>query len=81
MLSCASHTRVALAHDTTNTACWPDEERLYGPLRLVTLAILRLPDLAMIAQLMHMGDEDPVVLRRQRPGAAARSPSGGDPRP
>ena len=33
-----------------------------GTLRLVTLAILRLPDLAMIAQLMHMDNEDRVVL-------------------
>ena len=54
---------VALAHGATNTACRPDEERLYGTLRLMTLAILRLPDLAMIAQLMHMNDEDPVVTR------------------
>ena len=45
---------VALAYGATNTGCRPDEERLYGTLRLVTLAILRLPDLAMIAQLMHM---------------------------
>ena len=54
---------VALAHGATNTACRPDEERLYGTLRLVTLAILRLPDLAMIAQLMHMDSEDRIVLR------------------
>lgn len=54
---------VALAHGATNTGCRPDEERLYGTLRLMTLAILRLPDLAMIAQLMHMNDEDRVVLR------------------
>jgi hypothetical protein len=54
---------VALAYGATNTGCRPDEERLYGTLRLVTLAILRLPDLAMIAQLMYMDDEDRVVLR------------------
>ena len=54
---------VALAHGATNTACRPEEERLYGTLRLMTLAILRLPDLAMIAQLMHMDDEDRVVMR------------------
>ena len=54
---------VALAHGATNTACRPDEERLYGTLRLITLAILRLPDLAMIAQLMHMDDEDRVLMR------------------
>ena len=54
---------VALAHGATNTACRPDEERLDGALRLITLAILRLPDLAMIAQLMHTDDEDGVVIR------------------
>jgi hypothetical protein len=54
---------VALAHGATNTGCRPDEERLYGTLRLMTLAILRLPDLAMIAQLMHIDNEDRVVLR------------------
>lgn len=46
-----------------NTSCRPDEERLHGTLRLMTLAILRLPDLAMIAQLMHMDHQDRVVLR------------------
>ena len=54
---------VALAHGATNTACRPDEERLHGTLRLMTLAILRLPDLAMIAQLMHTDSEDRIVLR------------------
>jgi len=54
---------VAFAHGATKTACRPDEERLYGTLRLMTLAILRLPDLAMIAQLMHIDNEDRVVLR------------------
>ena len=54
---------VALAHGATNTACRPEEERLYGTLRLITLAILRLPDLAMIAQLMHIDNGDRVVLR------------------
>ncbi|MGO9898824.1 MAG: hypothetical protein ACLP0J_03820 [Solirubrobacteraceae bacterium] len=53
---------VALAYGATNTGWRPEEERLYGTLRLVTLAILRLPDLAMIAQLMHMDNEDPVML-------------------
>ncbi|MGH2886006.1 MAG: hypothetical protein ACRDPA_25475, partial [Solirubrobacteraceae bacterium] len=53
---------VAVAH-ASNTACRPDEERLHGTLRLMTLAILHLPDLAMIAQLMHTDDEDRVVMR------------------
>ena len=63
---------VALAHGATNTACRPDEERLYGTLRLMTLAILRLPDLAMIAQLMHMDDEDRVVIASPATSPAAR---------
>ena len=54
---------VAPAHGATNTACRPDEERLYGTLRLITTAIRRLPDLAIIAQLMHIDHEDRVVLR------------------
>jgi hypothetical protein len=62
---------VALAHGATNTACWPEEERLYGTVRLTTLAILRLADLAMIAQLMHADHQGHVVLR------AARDVAGG----
>jgi hypothetical protein len=54
---------VALAHGATDTGCSPEEDRLCGTLQLVTLAILRLPDLAMIAQLLHMDSEDRVVLR------------------
>lgn len=55
---------IALARGATNTGCKPEEERLYGTLRLLTLATLRLPDLAMIAQLMHIdaAADDPVVL-------------------
>ena len=54
----------ALARGVTNTGCMPEEEHLYGTLRLQTLATLRLPDLAMIAQLMHIdaAADDPVVL-------------------
>jgi hypothetical protein len=62
---------VALAHGASDTGCGPDEERLSGTLRLMTLAIQRLPDLAMIAQLLHMDNEDRVVLR------AARDVTGG----
>jgi hypothetical protein len=55
---------VALAHGGTNTACPADEERLFGTLRLTTLAMVRLPDLAMIAQVLHTGgDEDDFVPR------------------
>ncbi len=55
---------VALARGGSNTGCMPEEERLYGTLRLLTLATVRLPDLAMIAQLMHIdaAADDPVVL-------------------
>ena len=54
----------ARAVEVTNTGCMPEEERLYGTLRLLTLATLRLPDLAMIAQLVHIDATagDPVVL-------------------
>ena len=67
---------VALARGATNTGCMPEEERLYGTLRLLTLATLRLPDLAMIAQLMHIdaAADDPVVL------FAAHDVAGGAPR-
>jgi hypothetical protein len=53
---------VALAYGGRNTGCTSEEECLYGMLRLMTLAILRLPDLAMIAQLMHIDDDDRAVL-------------------
>ena len=55
---------VALARGATNTGCMPEEERPYGTLRLLTLAILRLPDLALIPNYMHIGAgvDDPVVL-------------------
>ena len=74
---------VALARGVSNTGCMPEEERLNGTLRLLALATLRLPDLAMIAQLMHIDAtaDDPVVLcapRRRRRRAAARSPSARD---
>ena len=52
---------VALAYGGRNTGRTVEDECLYGTLRLMTLAMLRLPDLAMIAQLMHI-DDDCVVL-------------------
>ena len=54
---------VALAHGATNTGCRADEERLCRTLRLVTMAIQRLPDLALLAWLMHSDDDDRVTLR------------------
>ena len=57
---------VALAHGATDTGCRAEEERLCGTLRLITLAILRLPDLALLAQLVHADSEDRLVLRATR---------------
>jgi len=55
---------IAVARGGNNTGCRAEEERLYSTLRLLTLALQRLPDLAMIAQLMHIDepDHDPIVL-------------------
>ena len=65
---------VALAYGATDTGCRAEEERLCGTLRLITLAILRLPDLALLAQLMHADSEDRLVLRvaREVAGGALR---------
>ena len=73
----ASHARlhksyeVAIAQGATDTGCRAEEERVCGTLRLITLAILRLPDLALLAQLIHADSEDRLVLR------AARDVAGG----
>ena len=56
----------AIAHGAINTGCTAEEERAYGALRLLTLALLRLPDLALCAHLVHAvdePDEDPLVAR------------------
>ena len=55
--------RAALARGASNTGCTREEERCYGALRLLTLALLRLPDLSAAALLLHLvdGDEDPVI--------------------
>ena len=57
---------VALAHGASDTGCRAEEERMCGTLRLITLAILRLPDLALLAQLIHADSEDRLVLRAAR---------------
>ena len=64
---------VALAYGATDTGCRAEEERLCG-IRLITLAILRLPDLALLAQLMHADSEDRLVLcvAREVAGGALR---------
>jgi hypothetical protein len=57
----------AVANGATNTGCTAEEERAYGVLRLLTLALLRLPDLALCAHALHLvaeSDEDPLVARR-----------------
>ena len=57
---------VAVARGANNTGCTAEVERAYGTLRLLTLALVRLPDLALCAHLLDMVDEredDPVVAR------------------
>lgn len=46
----------ALAEGVVNTRCEADRERDLGPLRLLTLAFLRLPDLTLQAHLLDVGD-------------------------
>ena len=51
----------AVSHGAANTLCTPEEERSYGTLRLLTLAMLRLPDLYLYAHLLDALDEDATV--------------------
>jgi len=51
----------AVSHGAANTLCTPEEERAYGTLRLLTLAMLRLPDLYLHAHLLEALDEDPTI--------------------
>ena len=56
----------AVARGANNTGCTAEVERAYGTLRLLTLALVRLPDLALCAHLLDMVDErenDPLVAR------------------
>lgn len=50
--------RRAVAHGATNTGCMPDRERAYSALRLLTLATLRMPDLALCAYVAATFDDD-----------------------
>ncbi|MGH2945811.1 MAG: hypothetical protein ACRDPC_06040 [Solirubrobacteraceae bacterium] len=51
--------RRAVAHGVHNTRCTEKQESAYGTLRLLTLAMLRLPDLVLYAHLLHVyGDEN-----------------------
>ena len=51
----------AVSDGAANTLCTPAEERAYGTLRLLTLAMLRLPDLYLYAHLLEALDEEPTV--------------------
>jgi len=58
--------RVAVAAGANNTGCTAEEERCYGTLRLVTQALLRLPDLAVCAYTLYLLDTtggDPAIAR------------------
>ena len=48
----------ALARGADNTGCTAEEERALGALRLLTLTLVRLPDLALAAHLLDTVDED-----------------------
>ena len=50
--------REALAQGVRNTGCGSEQERAYGTLRLLTLALLRLPDLALYAHFAHVCDDE-----------------------
>jgi hypothetical protein len=43
----------AAAHGVAKTQCSSELERRYGALRLLTLATLRLPDVAVYGELLH----------------------------
>ena len=51
----------AVSHGAANTLCTPEEERASGTLRLLTLAMLRLPDLYLYSYLLEALDEEPTV--------------------
>jgi hypothetical protein len=48
----------AVAHGVANTQCSIEQERRYGALRLLTLATLRLPDVAVYGELLHSQGEE-----------------------
>ena len=58
--------RIAVAAGSSNTGCTAEQERCYGVLRLLTQALLRLPDLAVCAYTLYLFDEtsgDPAIAR------------------
>jgi hypothetical protein len=63
----------AVAQGANNTRCTPAQERDYGTLRLLTLALLRLPDLALCGYMLDIVDEpeeDPSLARASSEVAA-----------
>jgi hypothetical protein len=52
-----------IARGATNTECTAEEERMYGTLRLLTLATLRLPDLFLYAHIVEVLAGDPETDR------------------
>ncbi len=62
----------AVCNGARNTGCTADEERAYGVLRLLTLALLRLPDLAVCAHVLHLvGESDEGMLLARTLGDVA----------
>jgi hypothetical protein len=53
----------AVARGFRNTRCTAEQERAYGALRLLTLALLRLPDLALCAYVLDAGVDAPEGAR------------------
>ena len=43
----------AVAFGVANTQCSSERERQFGALRLLTLSMLRLPDVALYGELLH----------------------------
>ena len=61
----------AIAQGAANTHRTARKERAYGALRLLTLATLRLPDLALYAHLAHVCDDEVAERNVQEsPGAS-----------
>jgi hypothetical protein len=48
----------AVAHGVANTQCGAEQERRFSALRLLTLATLRLPDVAVYGELLHSQAEE-----------------------
>ena len=64
----------AVSHGAKNTGCTAEVERAYGTLRLLTLALVRLPDLAVCAHFLDMVGEPEEGI--WSPGRRATLPRG-----